>query len=460
LPGQYFDQESGLHYNRQRYYDPSQGTYLSPDPLGNPDGANAYAYAANNPITNVDPDGLILFAFDGTGNTNDAGDLSQLGNGLSNVWQFRQLYDDGNRQYVTGVGTRHRDTRYGDIAPGITGTNVDMGTNATGRARIERMEQYFKDEVQTFDVSQIMQIDIIGFSRGAAQARDFANRLQAPSKSTRENGIDYKTSGLVMVSGQNGEIKYYYRQTTENRVTIPGINEGKLLSVSYKCQQVNFRFLGLFDSVISTDLNFGTYNLSIPANFSHVSHAVALNEYRGRTSRDLSGSTGAFPLESVMRGPVSTVTEQTLVERGFIGAHADIGGGFRGQENGVPLVALNWMVQQARDAGVKMRDAETRIRSTVIHDKSDILLTGGMGAGEDRQVRFRDGTTTTQRQMTGTGLTYAEIARLQQPGSNQNLISFSPDRGSSDFVTGTVNMDRYLAWLRGNGYKLGGLEAR
>src|SRR5690606_32295832 len=37
LPGQFYDAETGLHHNRQRYYDPQHGQYLTPDPLGIPD---------------------------------------------------------------------------------------------------------------------------------------------------------------------------------------------------------------------------------------------------------------------------------------------------------------------------------------------------------------------------------------------------------------------------------------
>lgn len=59
LPGQYHDDETGLHQNRWRPYDPQRGRYLSPDPLGLAGGLNLYAYASNDPIGNSDPLGLF-----------------------------------------------------------------------------------------------------------------------------------------------------------------------------------------------------------------------------------------------------------------------------------------------------------------------------------------------------------------------------------------------------------------
>jgi RHS repeat-associated protein len=52
--GQYFDAETGLHYNTFRYYDPGCGRFISPDPINILGGLNLYQYAPNA-INWIDP---------------------------------------------------------------------------------------------------------------------------------------------------------------------------------------------------------------------------------------------------------------------------------------------------------------------------------------------------------------------------------------------------------------------
>jgi RHS repeat-associated protein len=456
LPGQYFDAETGWHDNVLRTYDPQRGEYLEPDPLGPlPNWRSGqlltqpYAYANHNPLIYADPSGLILFAFDGTGNTNDEKWLNANDSSLSNVWQFRQLYQDGSARYISGVGTVHRDQQYGNIVPEdyaegtllgviprVTYEEADMGGNYSGPARIDRMLQYFNDEAELArDDDVAMDVDIIGFSRGAAQSRDFANRIVA-------NTVNGYYSYKIMVGGK--------QQT--------------------RCQKVNFRFMGLFDTVLSTNRSDHAYALRIPENFTYVAQAVALNEYRGETMRDLPKSTGAFPLESIMPSPASStaIGGKTRIELGFIGAHADIGGGFGATESDLARVALNWMVQQAKAAGLKMTEPRSDIiAQPVIHDKSDNqYCTSGPGCpipkGEDRQVTYGNGTSTTQRQMVlPKGMNHSDTARfiryLPPQWDAEGKITRTPGDNS---VTGTVDMKRYLEWLRGHGYDLGNLQVQ
>jgi len=77
---QYADAETGWHYNLARYFDPVTGRYLSPDPIGQKGGVNVYAFAAGNPLANVDPLGT------------QAAPVSPVANPAVNVsgWTFQQ----------------------------------------------------------------------------------------------------------------------------------------------------------------------------------------------------------------------------------------------------------------------------------------------------------------------------------------------------------------------------------
>ncbi|MGW6249382.1 putative T7SS-secreted protein [Streptomyces roseolus] len=64
FPGQYYDPETGLHYNHHRYYDPRTARYTTPDPLGLAPAPDPTAYV-RNPLRFSDPLGLAPYEDNG-----------------------------------------------------------------------------------------------------------------------------------------------------------------------------------------------------------------------------------------------------------------------------------------------------------------------------------------------------------------------------------------------------------
>ena len=375
LPGQHEDEATGLYYNDHRWYDPDTGRYLSPDPLGLRGGPNPYAYAGNDPLTRVDPSGLLLFAFDGTGNS----DPPPGQDDWSNVYKLSRTYADGRVWYMAGVGRP-------DPGSGISGGSADLMDAQSARARVDYMlSELTREASLPASAARWLNVDVIGFSRGASMARDFANEV-----------ADRAASGAWARLGT--------------------------------C--VRLRFLGLWDTVAQ----FGSggtqdlaWRLSVPAGVAYAAHAVALNEHRT-----------LFPVESIEGAPAGG----TRIERGFIGAHSDIGGSYA--EGDLSDVALGWMHAQASNAGVRMLALSSefaRVTSPLLHDSN----TDGMG---DREFRLRNAMgliTSSQVQRV------AAVAGMQWRDTGGFVRRYAeprPDVYGALTLVGTVGMEEYAQWLR------------
>lgn len=166
FPGQFEDVETGLYYNHWRYYDKNTGRYISADPLGLAGGDNVYAYVNAAPTHFVDPPGLLLFAFDGTGNM----DYTPKGGSTtytSNVVKFRDVYQKETNEpsfpntkwtgqiksfdnalikqnvfYISGAGT---EDQYTGIGTNTIGNIIDSGIGESLSNRVDQMLIYFQN---------------------------------------------------------------------------------------------------------------------------------------------------------------------------------------------------------------------------------------------------------------------------------------------------------------------------
>ncbi|MFA7666209.1 MAG: RHS repeat-associated core domain-containing protein [Burkholderiaceae bacterium] len=364
--GQYHDPETGLYDNYQRSYDPVSARYLEPDPLGLSAGFDRFAYADGNPVLASDPLGLILFAFDGTNNAAEPPGRDDR----SNVAKFFGAYLEQG-WYMTGVGIADPDS-------GI-GTNLLDPLDAnTARARVDYMLATLEGYLDAHE-GGVVDVDVIGFSRGAAMARDFANQVAAYDDSR------WQARGVCL----------------------------------------NLRFLGLWDTVAQFGLSGSAnrhWQLGIPSAVGAVFHAVALNEHRT-----------LFPLELAV-GP-------TVIERGFIGSHADVGGG--NAEGDLSDISLAWMVEMGRRAGLPLtllNDTYLRVDAPILHDRD-------YDGGTDRLALRRDA-----------GGTVASIDRMRSaPIGGMNWAQSQAfvvraarrmaDADGNPSIIGEVDLAAYLRWL-------------
>lgn len=112
LPGQYFDSETGFHYNGLRDYMPQLGRYLESDPIGLAAAANTYTYVHDRPMTFLDPWGLKDYTAQETQEQfldpayRDA--TSGLLSGLWNI--FWHSHARGDYDFSTPNNTHNKDT--------------------------------------------------------------------------------------------------------------------------------------------------------------------------------------------------------------------------------------------------------------------------------------------------------------------------------------------------------------
>ncbi len=132
FPGQYYDAETGLHYNYFRDYNPLTGRYIEKDRLGLRGGINLYRYSRNNPLRYTDPWGLWTSATEyGTTLGSLQSDMTSIAGTVDGAFQQAVHHDAVVTFTTNGTHSDHSLHYYGEA--------VDLRTRDMTDAQIESL---------------------------------------------------------------------------------------------------------------------------------------------------------------------------------------------------------------------------------------------------------------------------------------------------------------------------------
>lgn len=244
-------------------------------------------------------------------------------NDWSNVARLWKYYTS-SKIYIEGIGTE--DSK-GDETMGYA-----FGSGTTGiRGKVRKGCERIVKELPKGNVIETLTLDVFGFSRGAAAARNFVHEI-FKSK--------YKAKSIAIQTGnpQYGGAAYTYIMTDEDGYStkleeLPrrGHLGLKLEEAGIEVETIIVRFLGLFDSVSSY-----SKNISLSPDFSNDVDELNLNDI-GRANRVIH-----FIAENEHRNNFALTHTHVGIEKEFPGVHSDIGGGYNNGEEIVEEIETTW----------------------------------------------------------------------------------------------------------------------
>ena len=286
---------------------------------------------------------------------------NSLMNDYTNVARMWKCCNEKYSIYIEGIGTLDKEKdveagfQYGSGRTGIR-AKVRKGCEELAKKIVSEKKKNRKNKIKSIELT----IDVFGFSRGAAAARNFIYEINFPNKRKGDSPVRKFGKKIVQYTDSYGNIQYAttneyafsYYDKEKNHLNEDLLIEGKMPKLGYlgyyllekgfskeelDIINLNIRFVGIYDTVSSYenvgDLNFAKMayhgmrhtfksyfkndveqlQLNSLGNFRKIVHFTAMNEHRKNFA--------------LTRLP-SPINNDKCIEKAFPGVHCDIGGAY------------------------------------------------------------------------------------------------------------------------------------
>jgi len=205
--GRELDEETGLAYHRARYYDPAVGRFVSADPAGFHAGdANLYRYVGNNPLSFVDPSGLVVAGVNNQGQVVNANNSSFSEGGLTASILPRQGSGGEGSSTTAQTGTGRGGDQPGPTSPnqqGEGGSNQNNRPNPTDNSHSQRTQQQ-EDEKKKKEEEENAKCESSGSGSGGGGGGGAPGPTPSAPPAPQPNPLPGPPSGTSGGGGRSG----------------------------------------------------------------------------------------------------------------------------------------------------------------------------------------------------------------------------------------------------------------